>query len=206
MKSCRTLIDTIISQYSIWLPILDTKNQTIATIIEQELKQFAKTLGQGQKILDKYIADLNESKILGGEQIFMLYDTFGFPVELTEEIAHKQGVKLDKPGFIKAMEQAKEKSRANTLQGHTKNIDWSVHTAGLTPTTFIGYDQFVSESTLLKTIDFEDHKVLIFDQTPFYATMGGQMHDIGTIELEKENILTVFDVQQYNGVFLHFVR
>ena len=135
----------------------------------------------------------------------MLYDTFGFPIELTEEIAHKQSVQLDMKGYEKAMEAAKEKSRANTLQGYTKNIDRSVHTTGIQTTTFVGYTEFVSESNLLKSINFDTHQVLIFDRTPFYATMGWQIHDIGTIQ-DGEKLYTVFDVQQYNGVFLHFVR
>lgn len=205
MKIIQNVVDVIITQYQDRSPFLGKKNAPIRDVIEKELKQFAKTLTQGQKILEKYIAELWTDKVLSGDKIFMLYDTFGFPIELTEEIASKQKVLLDKQGFDEAMEEAKEKSRANTSKINMKDIDRSVHTAGLIPTQFIWYTEFQSESTCLKTLEFDSYKVLIFDKSPFYATMGGQLHDIGTIE-DGETSYTVFDVQQYNGVFLHFVR
>ncbi len=205
MNSCSSIIESIILTYQEWFPIISDKKVFIAQVIEKELQQFAKTLSQGQKILEKYINELWTDNVLNGEKIFMLYDTFWFPPELTEEIAQKRGVSLDKEGFEQAMEIAKEKSRTNTAKINTKDIDRSVHTAWLQPTHFIWYTDFKSESTCLKTIEFDNYKVLIFDQTPFYATMGGQLHDIGTIE-DNGIIYTVFDVQQYNSVFLHFVR
>ena len=205
MHIIQQIIDTIITQYSNRSPFLKNKNSLMREVIEKELKQFAKTLTQWQKILEKYILELWTEKVLSGEKIFMLYDTFGFPVELTEEIAKKHNVLLDRKWFDEAMEEAKEKSRANTTKINTKNIDRSVHTTWMKPTLFVWYTDFESESTCLKTLEFEGYKVLIFDKSPFYATMGGQLHDIGTIE-DNGMIYTVFDVQQYNGVFLHFVR
>lgn len=205
MKIIQDVVSTIITQYSDRSSFLSNKNNLIREVIEKELKQFAKTLTQWQKILEKYILDLWNDNVLSGEKIFMLYDTFGFPIELTEEITNKHNIKLDKKWFDEAMEEAKEKSRANTTKINTKDIDRSVHTAGVIPTQFIWYTDFESESTCLKTLEFDGYKVLIFDKSPFYATMGGQLHDIGTIE-DNGITYSVFDVQQYNGVFLHFVR
>lgn len=205
MKSCEDIITTLVLQYQKRIPILTGKQDHIITIIRQELQQFAKTLNQGQKILNKYISELSWWNILPGDQVFMLYDTFGFPVELTEEIANKQHVTIDYDGFTIAMERARDKSRSNTLQGQSNKIDWSIHTTGLPPTQFIWYSHFQSESNLLKKIDFDGYTVLIFDKTPFYATMGGQIHDKGIIS-DADQHYEVFDVQAYNGVFLHFVR
>ena len=207
IKACWTIIDTIISHYEWRCTHIKDKNSVIKNAFEQELTQFAKTLNQGQKIVQKIIDDSKDSKILIGKDIFMLYDTFGFPVELTREIATKQWFILDDEWFQKAMEEAKEKSRANTAKVNTKDIDRSIHIAWISPTVFIGYNTFETEDiSVLKKIKFEWYDVVIFDKTPFYATMGGQLHDNGIRTDDDGQTYTVFDVQNYNGVFLHFVQ
>ena len=205
MKTIENIINSITSQYKSRSNFLSWKEYIVAEIIKKELQQFAKTLLQGQNILNKYILELWSDKVLSGDKIFMLYDTFWFPLELIEEISQSKGIKIDIDGFHITMEKAKEKSRSNTLSWHTKNIDWAPHTVGIHTTQFIWYNQFQSESNLLKTIDFDTYSVLIFDTSPFYATMWWQLHDIGSVE-DNGKTYTVFDVQQYNGVFLHFVR
>lgn len=207
IKACGTIIDTIISHYKWRCPHLHGKDDTIKKAFDQELTQFAKTLNQWQKIVYKLIEDNKEKRILAGKDIFMLYDTFGFPVELTREIANKAWTTLDEEGFEKAMEEAKEKSRANTAKVNTKDIDRSIHIAWVAPTQFIGYTTFESEDiTLLKKISFDWYDVVIFDKTPCYATMGWQLHDNGIWTDDDGQFYTIFDVQNYNGVFLHFVR
>ena len=207
IKACGTIVDTIISHYESRCPHLSNQNTTIKQAFEKELTQFAKTLNQWQKILQKMINDLWDSKTLPWSDIFMLYDTFGFPVDLTREIADKQSIWLDDKWFEQAMEQAKEKSRANTTKLNSKGVDRSIHIAGVEPTQFIWYDRLESEDiTLLKKIPFEWYDVVIFDKTPCYATMGGQLHDNGSWTDDDGQIYTIFDVQNYNGVFLHFVR
>lgn len=207
IKACGTIVDTIISHYESRCPHLSNKDSTIKQAFEKELTQFAKTLNQWQKILQKMINDLWDNKILAWSDIFMLYDTFGFPVDLTREIADKQSIWLDDKWFEQAMEEAKEKSRANTTKINTKGIDRSIHIAGVEPTQFIWYDRLESEDiTLLKKIPFEWYDVVIFDKTPCYATMGGQLHDLGMWTDDDGQEYAIFDVQNYNGVFLHFVR
>ncbi len=205
MTTIEEIIATIIGQYQERTSTLSWKSKIITETIEKELRQFAKTLLQWQKILEKYIGELWSDKVLSWEKIFMLYDTFWFPIELVEEISINKWISLDIDWFQYTMEQAKKKARNNTLQSHTKNIDWSVHTSWIPTTQFIWYDEFQSESNLLKKIDFDSYLVFIFDTSPFYATMGGQLHDIGSVE-DNGKTYTVFDVQQYNGVFIHFVR
>lgn len=137
ISACGRIVDTIINHYVGRCVFLDNKNVEIKKAFEQELTQFAKTLHQGQKIVEKCINDLGTEKVLAGKDIFMLYDTYGFPIELTKEIADKRGVTLDEAGFETTMETAKEKSRLNTAKINTKDIDRSVHTVGLPKTQFI---------------------------------------------------------------------
>ena len=207
IKACGTIIDTIISHYEWRCPHLSGTNDSIKKAFDQELTQFAKTLNQWQKIVQKMIDESKDTKILSGKDIFMLYDTFGFPVELTREIANKQWITLDDEGFEKAMEDAKEKSRANTAKINTKDVDRSIHIAWVASTQFIGYTIFESEDiTLLKKISFEGYDVVIFDKTPCYATMWWQLHDLGIWTDDDGQTYTIFDVQNYNGVFLHFIK
>lgn len=207
ISACGRIVDTIINHYVGRCVFLDNKNVEIKKAFEQELTQFAKTLHQGQKIVEKCINDLGTEKVLAGKDIFMLYDTYGFPIELTKEIADKRGVTLDEAGFETTMETAKEKSRLNTAKINTKDIDRSVHTVGLPKTQFIWYDHTSSStSILLKRIDLDGYSVVIFDSTPCYATMGGQIHDTGIRTDDDGQVYTIFDVQQYNGIYLHFIK
>ena len=104
------------------------------------------------------------------------------------------------------MEKAKERSRANTL-ANQKDIDRSVHVAGMPKTEFVGYKQLEERSMqLLKKIEFSDTDVLIFDKTPLYATMGGQINDTGTWTDDDGISHHIANVLNYNGIFLHFVR
>ena len=104
------------------------------------------------------------------------------------------------------MQSARERSRANTMSGHS-NIDRSIHTAGIPLTQFVGYtDLETHDMTLLKTVEFPDYLVCMFDKTPCYATMGGQNHDTASWTDEQGRVREIFDVQNYNGVFLHFVK
>ena len=202
------LIVQLQESYSILFPSLKQYTAAqITAIIIKEAKQFDKTLTNGQHILLGHIEELRTSSttILSGEKAFKLYDTFGFPFELTQYIAKQHHISIDQDGFLKAFEQAKEQSRANTSSNKSKKIDRSVHTSDLEPTSFVGYDTISSESQLLKTIELENTKVLIFDKTPFYATRGGQIHDIGTIHVDDIEY-EVVDVQDYNGIYLHFVK
>lgn len=207
MDTVQHIIDSIIIHYKDRFSFLDNKNNTVRVVIEKELKQFAKTLSQWEKILDKCMNELWSDTVLTGEKIFMLYDTFGFPVELTQEIAQKRNIILDTEWFVQTMEEAKEKSRANTTKLNTKDIDRSLHLVGITPTKFVWYDHYdLDDMKLLKKLDFDDYSVVIFDRTPCYATMGWQLHDIGIWTDDDGQEYQIFDVQQYNGVFLHFIR
>lgn len=182
-----------------------TDIQAISKSLNDELVQFKKTIANGTKILQQMI-DKNPVQI-SGKEAFMLYDTYGFPVELTREIAQEKGISVDENWFEAALEEAREKSRQWTKEMFKKWIDRSKYLEGITPTEFIGYTQISSESqNLIKDFEVDGQRVLIFDQTPFYAESWGQTWDKGKIILDDGSEVEVVDVKKYEGVFLHLVK
>ncbi|PZM87516.1 MAG: hypothetical protein DLD55_00925 [candidate division SR1 bacterium] len=187
----------------------DFNEVMIKKVLLHEIAQFEKTIHNGEKILTELLEKLTAQgeKTLGGDQIFMLYDTYGFPLEITKELAADRGVALDLAGYEKALEAAKEKSRQGSKAMFQKAADWSKYLEGIPATEFVGYEQLeFADAKLLKEIDTEEgQKVLIFDKTPFYPEMGGQNGDAGVIELDDGRRLEIVNVQKVAGVILHFV-
>lgn len=182
----------------------------IKRVLLQEIKQFEKTIHHGEKILNELLHSILQKggKELPGDQIFMLYDSYGFPLEITKEIATQKGIQLDLAGYEKALELAREKSKQGSKAMFQKGTDWSKYLQGIPATKFTGYDSLeLEQSKLLKEIDTESgQKVLIFDQSPFYPEMGGQNGDSGKIELPDGRMFKVLDVQKTAEVILHFVE
>ena len=153
---------------------------------------------------------------LAGKDIFKLYDTYGFPVELTEEVAEDEGLKVDHEGFEKEMEAQRQRARAARSTEKSMGVQSALLTDIKVDSKFIGYDQVESDSKLLVIIKEEElvselsagQGQLIFDQTPFYAEMGGQVADQGwIINASGETVATVVDVQKApNGQFMHTVE
>ncbi|GHW02290.1 alanine--tRNA ligase [candidate division SR1 bacterium] len=178
----------------------------IIRVVTDEIKLFQKTIQNGMQILNGL---LNEARnlVISGLDAFKLYDTYGFPLELTREIALEHGLSIDETGFKLELEKAKEKSRQSTKDMFKKGIDRSKYLEGVPQTEFIGYDcHDCDDSKIIKEITLENgQKVLIFDKTPFYPEMGGQMGDFGSITLENGEIKKITSVQKFAGVILHFI-
>lgn len=203
--SYNKLIAELQNIYGTLFPLITKlSTETITQTILKELQQFDKTLHHGKKILLSYLDELSDGEKLSGEKIFKLYDTFWFPLELTQHISKQHGIIIDEDAFHHLFEEARQQSRADTASNHQGNIDRSLHTLGLQKTEFLGYDEHSSQSKILKKIENNDHQVWIFDTTPFYASRWGQIHDIWTL-VEDWITYQVFDVQDYNGIYLHFV-
>ncbi|MBE9240806.1 alanine--tRNA ligase [Synechocystis salina] len=187
------------------------------TLIEQELQReeaaFLKTLERGEKLLADLMAD--GVKEIAGVDAFTLYDTFGFPLELTQEIAEEQGITVDVEGFKKAMQEQQERSKAAhetidlTVQESLDQLANRIH-----PTEFLGYTD-VQSSAIVKAVLVagalvEEGKAgqtvqIVLDQTPFYGESGGQIGDKGF--LNGDNLLIrIEDVKRESGVFIHFGR
>ncbi len=181
----------------------DTKN--IALVLIKEAHQFQKTIIHGQKLLDELIAWINK-KIISGKDIFKLYDTFWFPLELTKEILEDKWLSVDVQWFEKEMEVQQERSRAWSKDMFKQWIDRSTYLLWISPTIFLGYDTCVSDDIhLLKDFDVQWQRILIFDATPFYAESGGQIWDRGVVVLDDGMEVNIVQVQKYNWIFLHFV-
>lgn len=192
------LSETVIEESKDGYSELDEKKIYIFKVLTEEENRFNKTIDQGLSILDEMIKDLskNNKKVLPGEDAFKLYDTYGFPVDLTAEILSESGLSYDKDGFEKCMNEQRETARAARKETNYMGKDASVYEE-LDPSivcTFVGYDKLSTNSTII-ALTSEDaivdkltqgEKGAIFvDRTPFYATMGGQIGDTGVIKVAQ---------------------
>ena len=188
-------------------PELVKHEQHVQKVLLKEEERFAETLEHGMSILQEAIASMSGDTI-DGDTVFKLYDTYGFPVDLTADVAREKNLKIDQDGFDQAM--AEQKNRARASSQFAAGGD-SLAIEGVSETSFEGYESISTEANVVSIqVDGESVKklaigqkaVIILDQTPFYAESGGQVGDTGTIR-SGQNIFTVTDTQKQNGVFLH---
>ena len=188
-------------------PELAESQAQIERVVEQEEQRFALTLAQGMHILEDAIGAMKGTEI-PGETVFKLYDTYGFPVDLTNDVARERGLTLDTRGFDAAMSAQRERARAASQFG----ADYHAKLEVSEPTEFIGYTETAGQASVLSAIQQEqpvdrlnagDEGVLVLDRTPFYGESGGQIGDTGTIEAESARFI-VTDTRKQSGVFLHF--
>ncbi len=195
------LVDVIVENYGEAYPDLVKNKQKIIDTIKKEEERFAKTLDRGYKMLDEFIEN---KKDIDGESAFKLYDTFGFPFELTKEIAAEQGLNVDEAGFKAAMQEQKERAKAATAKiSVTGDMKYAKIEKEVGSTNFIGYtDNECSDTKILAQVEGEGYVDIVLDKTPFYAECGGQVGDSGYIESEnlKAEVLTTFKV---NDLYVH---
>ena len=195
------LVDVIVENYGEAYPDLVKNKQKIIDTIKKEEERFAKTLDRGYKMLDEFIEN---KKDIDGESAFKLYDTFGFPFELTKEIAAEQGLNVDEAGFKAAMQEQKERAKAATAKiSVTGDMKYAKIEKEVGSTNFIGYtDNECSDAKILAQVEGEGYVDIVLDKTPFYAECGGQVGDSGYIESGnlKAEVLTTFKV---NDLYVH---
>jgi alanyl-tRNA synthetase len=188
--------------------LVSTKAQ-VERVLKQEEERFAETLDNGMMILEEAISGLT-GKEIPGETVFMLYDTYGFPVDLTADIARERNLTLDMAGFEKAMEAQRERARAASQFGVVSNegLELEAHT------NFTGYDHMQDVGKVVALFrDGEpadqlsegEEGLLVLDKTPFYAESGGQVGDQGVLLLPGAQA-TVLDTQKKGDAFLHRVK
>lgn len=212
------LAQTVIHESKDGYPELEEKRDFILKVLTQEEERFAKTLDQGLAILSELEAEMaaRGEKVLSGENAFKLYDTYGFPIDLTEEILEEKGFTYDAEGFAEAMEQQRRQARSSrkvtNYTGHDATVYDQIDPA--ITSEFTGYDRLEDEGTVLVLVkkaasDGEedalvdvltdgDAGTVITDVTPFYATMGGQMGDHGTISV-GDGVFAVTDTIKLAG-------
>ena len=194
------LVDTVVEHYGKAYPDLIKNQAKIVDTIKKEEERFAKTLDRGYKMLDEFIA---QKKDIDGESAFKLYDTYGFPFELTREIAEENGLAVDEAGYKVAMQEQKERAKAATAKiSVTGDIKYAKIENEVGSTDFIGYTDSECEAKILATVEEEGYVDVVLDRTPFYAESGGQIGDSGIIENDnlKLEVLTTFKV---NKLFVH---
>ena len=195
-------------------PELKEKEEYILKVIEVEEKRFDETIDQGLAILKEYIEDLKKgsNKVLDGYKAFKLYDTYGFPLDLTKEILEEEGLSVDEEGFNEQMKVQRERARAARQETDYMGSDDPIYKL-LNPnetTEFKGYETLETRSRVLNIIkDNErvqtaregDQVLIVLDQTPFYAESGGQVGDIGIMEGDTTKI-EIEDVSKVYGTYI----
>ncbi len=195
------LVDTIVQYYGEAYPELVANKQKVIDTIKKEEERFAKTLDRGYKLLDEFIA---QKKDIDGESAFKLYDTFGFPYELTKEIAQESGLNVDEAGFKAAMQEQKDRAKAATEKiSVTGDMKYAKIEKEVGSTEFIGYtENETSDAVILAQVEGDGYTDIVLNKTPFYAECGGQIGDSGIIESAKlkAEVLTTFKV---NDLYVH---
>ena len=198
-----SLIEPVVASLGEVYPETVAARPMAKKIISREEETFRKTLRSGEQRLHAALEGLGRRKTLPGETAFELYDTYGFPFEMTEEIAGESGVSVDRPGFEKAMAGQRERSRGVTAEAAvgaeaSLRADATVIRAWREPTDFLGYDGIEAEARIVDIQEKGDQELaVVAEKSPFYAESGGQIADVGTIEnLTRAGKGQVVDVQK----------
>ena len=194
------LVDVVLENYGEAYPDLVKNKAKIIDTIKKEEERFAKTLDRGYKMLDEFI---DAKKDIDGESAFKLYDTYGFPYELTKEIAEENNLNIDEEGFKVAMQEQKDRAKAATAKiSVTGDIKYAKVEEEVGSTEFVGYTETEADAKILAIIDGDGYVDVVLNKTPFYAECGGQTGDSGIIENDelKLEVLTTFKV---NELYVH---
>lgn len=210
-----SVIEYVIDSYKVEYDELEKNKEKIISVIEKEEENFQKTIDSGLDILNEYIKDLkdNNKDTLNGEDAFKLYDTYGFPLDLTKEILTENNLKVDTEAFDEHM----EKQRNLARNARKSDAGWSLESINIDEfdeTDFVGYDNFEVNANIIGLFDNkekvnfikEGHKgIIISDKTSFYAEGGGQVADTGYVITDSAKA-KVYNVQKKKDVIIHYVE
>ncbi|MBQ2566250.1 MAG: alanine--tRNA ligase, partial [Bacteroidales bacterium] len=200
---CR-LVPRLVEDMGEAYPEITAQQKLIENVIREEENAFLRTLDRGIKLMDDYLARNASTKVIPGIDAFVLYDTYGFPIDLTGLIAEENGFTVDMEGF--QVELGKQKERARNATANTFG-DWTVCHDG-DEVVFTGYDETVHEGSLLlrsRTVVEKKKEMLqlVFDFTPFYGEMGGEVGDTGTIVSASGEEIRILNTIKENGLTIH---
>jgi alanyl-tRNA synthetase len=199
------LVLVLANQMGEFFPEIKSQEQLVTNVIREEEASFLRTLEQGIQLLENVMVNTS-GKEVSGEKAFELYDTFGFPIDLTALILRERGFSLDEAGFEAELQKQKARSRAAS---EVSTEDWSVLIPGNVE-TFVGYDQTENEVkiTRIRKVDSKKDGILyqiVLDNTPFYPEGGGQVGDKGILVSANETI-DIIDTKKENNLILHFAK
>ena len=204
------LVEVLANQMGEFFPEIKSQQQLVTNVIREEEASFLRTLEQGIQLLDKVMQKATDKEI-SGKIVFELYDTFGFPLDLTALILSEKKFTFDLKEFTKCLEEQKARSRAAS---EVSTEDWSVLIPGNVE-TFVGYDQTENETkiTRIRKVDSKKDGILyqiVLDNTPFYPEGGGQVGDKGTLESQKSEVgsqkLEIIDTKKENNLIIHYSK
>ncbi|MCI2229716.1 alanine--tRNA ligase [Polaribacter sp. MSW13] len=200
------LVDVLSKKMGSAFPELKAQKQLIENVIKEEETSFLRTLDQGLILLDGIIS-ASKSKEISGEKVFELYDTFGFPIDLTALILSEKGYTLDEKGFQEELQKQKNRSRAAS---EMSTEDWTILKDDAIE-EFVGYDTLTSNVNLTryrKVTSKKDGEMyqLVFNLTPFYPEGGGQVGDKGYLEDNHGDVIYILDTKKENNVIIHFTK
>ena len=201
------LVAALVEQMGEAYPELAEKQAVVEKVLQLEEEQFGKTLQRGLVILEDALAGLSGTE-LPGDLVFKLYDTYGFPVDLTNDVARERNLTIDQPGFDAAMAQQRKRAQ----QASNFGADYNASLTSSQQTTFTGYEHEFGNASVLEilrdgqqsdSLGDGEEALVILDQTPFYAESGGQMGDTGTLTLADGSVFTVSDTVKLAKAFAH---
>ncbi len=199
------LVPTLSEQLKDVFPEIKTQEDLIKKVIEEEENAFLRTLEVGIQKFNNYISAKKGNDVIDGVFAFELFDTYGFPVDLTQILAREKGYKVDMDGFNKSMEEQKKRSREATT---VDSEDW-IELNPSDKVEFVGYDKLEAKAKIVKYRKVKskgkEFYQVVFDKTPFYAESGGQVGDKGIIESGNEKV-KIIDTQKENNLVIHIVE
>ena len=203
---CR-LVPQLIADMGDAYPEIPAQQKLIESVIREEENSFLKTLDRGIRLMDDYMAKSKETKVISGVDAFTLYDTFGFPIDLTDLIATENGYTVDHDGFQVELQKQKERARNATSNEFG---DWTEYHSG-EEVQFLGYDTTTVEGAQIlktRTVKQKNKEMLqvVFDRTPFYGEMGGEVGDTGCIICESGEKIAVVNTVKENNLTIHIVE
>lgn len=212
------LVPVVVQVMGDYYPELAEQKDFVEEVLKKEEERFHETIEEGENQLHRAIQDLKNEKAqeISGDLAFQLYDTFGFPLELTQEMAEEEGMIVDIEGFEAAMNQQRERARSARSDESSMAVQSAVLQTIDYDFNFVGHDQLTTNATiqsivvddqLVKTLPAHSKGIIFFNRSPFYAEMGGQIADDGGIYDGDRMIAEVVDVKKGpHGPFMHFVR
>ncbi|MBD3344343.1 MAG: alanine--tRNA ligase [Chitinivibrionales bacterium] len=190
-------------------PEIKARREYVQEVIRSEEERFGQTLEQGILKFNDIVEELKgkKKKTVSGDDVFLLYDTYGFPMDLTRLMAEEQGLSIDEQGYETLMDQQRDRAReaAKKSDDTALSSEGWIELGSRAGTQFIGYDADTSESQVVRYKKADNGYLLILDITPFYAESGGQVGDKGKLTTENDTVLTVADTFKWNDMIVHKV-
>lgn len=202
---CR-LVPTLVGEMGSAFPELKKQQELVTKVIKEEEESFLRTLGKGIKLMDNLMAKYESTKVIPGEDAFILYDTYGFPPDLSELIAREHGFSIDTASFEKELEKQKERSRNATS---SEEGDW-IEVRPYTGVEFTGYENTVEQVqiTRYRSVKTKNKELfqIVLDKSPFYAESGGQVGDTGYLESPSGEKIAVVNTVRENNLIIHIAE